>query len=194
MIPGKNKNKESPESLEKPEDFVQHESSCLENLGGKFRKFSHILTLATTISVICFVSAQEASAQKTNISQKQELKDQSKIDWAFEAMNKLNNDANKLKTAEDVAVFERLIIKPFVYNIGMMSEGKEVKSNYSMEEYEEILSCVKTIEKKFEEIEEKFNVTRSGGVYNNIEYLKKILTMRTSYSGFHEYKGLYNLE
>ena len=116
-----------------------------------------------------------------------------KIQWAKEAMQRMMNDAKQLETEEDVVVFERNIIKPFVSNIGMLSEGREEQNDYSLEEYKDLLACVEEIQKEFATIEKELNIEPVGSVSSNIEYLIRILKMRVSYVGFNEYKKSFGL-
>ena len=76
----------------------------------------------------------------------------------------------------------------------MIGAEKEAQSNYSFEEYKKMFLDIHEIEKTFNSIEKKFNIEQARGVLNEIMDMKYILEMRTSYSKFHEYKKLHNLE
>lgn len=144
------------------------------------------------------LTAEKASSQTTPDRQNEQtehsIEETNKMKWETETMKRLKDDIKELKTERDINTFELLILRPFMYNIGMLGAEKEVKSDYSLEQYKKMFLDIKEIEKTFESIEKKFNVEQTGGVSSEIIHLKQILEMRTSYSGFHEYKKLYNLE
>jgi hypothetical protein len=193
---GINKTENIAKTDDMAKNMVNLENSSFSGLGEKFKKYGRILSIATMISIAIAAGSEQANAQSPTMPNPTEksMEHTSKIKWADESMNRMKTDINELKTNEDVVVFERIVIKPFIYNIGMLSEGKEVQSNYSLEEYKKILLDVQEMKKTFGSIEKKLNVEGFASAHDNIEYLIKILNMRTSYSGFHEYKKLYNLE
>ena len=156
-----------------------------------------VIGAVTTASILPSKNL-EAQNRQSDLPRKnqteQSMEKVNKTQWETDAMNRIKSDINQLKTKEDVITFELSILRPFVYNIGMIGAEKEAQSNYSFEEYKKMFLDIHEIEKTFNSIEKKFNIEQARGVLNEIMDMKYILEMRTSYSKFHEYKKLHNLE
>jgi hypothetical protein len=181
-----------PNNSNKPEvKLGNNKNTFLDTVGKISRKVVLGAALASATMATENVSAQTGT--KINKTE-QSTEHTSKTDWAEKSMNRMKSELTQLSTANDVIVFQRETIKPFLYNIGMLSEGKEIQNNYSIDEYKKLLSDVENIKKTFEDLEKRLHVEDQNNIDNNIEYLIKILKTRTSYSGFHEYKKLHNLE
>ncbi|MFZ2072462.1 MAG: hypothetical protein WA101_01865 [Minisyncoccia bacterium] len=183
-------------SFNKQEDNSSSNSNKKKGFVKNLGKLGRKIALGTALLGATFATekatAQNQTAQKRPTEQS--IEKNNKMQWETEVMNKMKNDINKLKTKEDIATFERLTLSPFMNNLGILGKYKEVESNYSFEEYQKMLLDMQEVVKTFESIEKKFNFERTGAMQSEIIHLLHILDMRTSYSSFHEYKKLNNLE